>query len=165
VTPISHTTWVTKDHTTVVWGTPSIEHTTAILRWFVRRDEVSNHPFKELHRYQVNRKVHEKEGHEMGVNIEPSSREVLCASRTTPSWERCVKECAECNRRFRDCPARQQMAPLPRIRLEMTQKPFANCATDFAGPFYTMQGRGRPRMKRYLCLNAKYIIKNNDSLT
>ena len=24
--------------------------------------------------------------------------------------------------------------------------------TDFAGPFYTMQGRGRPRMKCYLCL-------------
>ena len=31
-------------------------------------------------------------------------------------------------------------------------KPFANCATDFTGPFYTIQGRGRVRVKRYLCL-------------
>ena len=45
------------------------------------------------------------------------------------------------------------MAPLPRMRLEITQKPFTNCATDFAGPFYTMQGRGRPRRKRHLCLS------------
>ena len=66
--------------------------------------------------------------------------------------KRCIKECAECNRRFRGCPAKQQMAPLPRIRLEMTWRPSANCATDFAGPFCTMQGQGRLRMKHYLCL-------------
>ena len=44
------------------------------------------------------------------------------------------------------------MAPLPRVRLEVTEKPFTNCGTDFAGPFYTMQGRGKARLKRYLCL-------------
>ena len=44
------------------------------------------------------------------------------------------------------------MAPLPQIRLQMTTKPFANCAVDFGGPCLSMQGRGRPRAKRYLCL-------------
>ena len=84
--------------------------------------------------------------------IESFARKVLCCSRMTASKKRCIKECAECNRRFRGCPAKQQMVPLPRIRLEMTWRPFTNCATDFAGPFYTMQGWGRPRMKCYLCL-------------
>ena len=96
---------------------------------------------------------HEQEGHEMGVNFTLNHlREKYFVIQGRQQVKRCIKECAECNRRFRSCPVRQQMAPLPRIRLEMTQKPFANCATDFAGPFYTMQGRGRPRVKRYLCL-------------
>ena len=96
---------------------------------------------------------HEREGHEMGVNFTLNHlREKYFVIQGRQQVKKCIKECAECNRRFRGCPARQQMAPLPRIRLEMTQKPFANCATDFAGPFYTMQGRGRPRVKRYLCL-------------
>ena len=43
------------------------------------------------------------------------------------------------------------MAQLPRVRSEMTQKPFANCA-DFAGPFYTILGRGRERVMRCLGL-------------
>lgn len=96
---------------------------------------------------------HEREGHEMGVNFTLNHlREKYFVIQGRQQVKKCIKECAECNRRFRGCPAQQQMAPLPRIRLEMTQKPFANCATDFAGPFYTMQGRGRPRVKRYLCL-------------
>ena len=93
---------------------------------------------------------HENEGHEMGVNFTLNHlREKYFVLHGRQQVKRCI---AECNRRFRGCPARQQMAPLPRIRLESTQKPFTNCATDFAGPFYTMQGRGRPRRKRYLCL-------------
>ena len=96
---------------------------------------------------------HETEGHEMGVNFTLNHlREKYFVVQGRQQVKRCINECAECNRRFRGCPAKQQMAPLPRIRLEMTWRPFANCATDFAGPFYTMQGRGRPRMKRYLCL-------------
>lgn len=31
-------------------------------------------------------------------------------------------------------------------------KPFTNCAVDFAGPYLTVQGRGKVRAKRYLCL-------------
>ena len=63
-----------------------------------------------------------------------------------------IKECPECRRRFRGKPATQQMASLPTRRLEATMKPFTNCATDFAGQLYTTQGRGRPRVKPYLCL-------------
>lgn len=96
---------------------------------------------------------HETEGREMGVNFTLNNfREKYFVAQGRQQVKRCIKECAECNRRFRGCPAKQQMAPLPRIRLEMTRRPFANCATDFAGPFYKMQDRGRPRMKRYLCV-------------
>ena len=51
-----------------------------------------------------------------------------------------------------DLPVQQQMAPLPQLRLQMTTKPFANCAVDFGGQYLTIQGRGRSRAKRYLCL-------------
>ena len=63
-----------------------------------------------------------------------------------------IRECLECQRRFRGKPATQQMAPLPIIRLEVTMKPFTNCAVDYAGPYLTVQGRGKTRAKRYLCL-------------
>ena len=96
---------------------------------------------------------HETAGHEMEVNFTLNHlREKHFVIQGRQHIKSCIKKCAECNRRFRDCPAKQQMAPLPRIRLEITRRPFTNCATDFAGPFYTIQGRGRPRIKRYLCL-------------
>lgn len=57
----------------------------------------------------------------------------------------------ECRRR-QARPAQQIMAPLPNIRLNMTLRAFASSAVDFAGPFITVQGRGKRREKRYLCL-------------
>ena len=44
------------------------------------------------------------------------------------------------------------MAPLPLNRLTASLRAFAKVAVDFGGPFMTMQGRGKPRQKRYLCL-------------
>ena len=44
------------------------------------------------------------------------------------------------------------MAPLPKTRLRFTFRPFAQTAVDFAGPLYTVQGRRKPRQKRWLCL-------------
>ena len=61
-----------------------------------------------------------------------------------------IRECLECHRRFRGKPATQQMAPLPTIRLEVTMKLFTT--VDFAGPYLTVQGRGKTRAKRYRCL-------------
>ena len=66
--------------------------------------------------------------------------------------KRVMRECFECARRFRSKPAHQQMAPLPKIRLQQSSRPFESCAVDFGGPFLTKQGRGRVRAKRYLCL-------------
>ena len=44
------------------------------------------------------------------------------------------------------------MAPLPASRLTLPLRAFERIGTDFAGPFFTKQGRGKSRMKRYLCL-------------
>ncbi len=96
---------------------------------------------------------HESEGHEMGVNFTLNHlRERYMVVNGRELVKRTIKTCAECKRRFRGKPSSQQMAPLPKIRLEPTMKPFTNCSVDFAGPFFTKQGRGRARIKRYLCL-------------
>ena len=44
------------------------------------------------------------------------------------------------------------MAPLPTSRLKPSLRAFVRSAVDFAGPFVTVQGRGKRREKRYLCL-------------
>ena len=96
---------------------------------------------------------HEMESHEMGVNYTLNhlrSRYHVIHSRQ--EVKACIHNCFECKRRFRLHPAKQQMAPLPQFRLLMTNRPFTNCATDYGGPYLTMQGRGRARTKRYLCL-------------
>lgn len=43
------------------------------------------------------------------------------------------------------------MAPLPDIRFKTPLKAFARIAFDYAGHFITVQGRGKPPGKRYLC--------------
>ena len=96
---------------------------------------------------------HEIEGHEMGVNYTLNHlREKYHVIHSRQEVKACIRNCYECKRRFRLHPAKQQMAPLPQFRLQMTYKPFTNCATDFGGPYMTIQGRGRTRTKRYLCL-------------
>jgi hypothetical protein len=59
--------------------------------------------------------------------------------------------CAECRRRKAQ-PSKQIMAPLPNIRLNMPLRAFAHVAVDYGGPFVTIQGRGKSRLKRYMCL-------------
>ena len=48
--------------------------------------------------------------------------------------------------------ATQIMAPLPLERLGRSMRAFDEVAVDYGGPFITKQGRGKTRMKRYLCL-------------
>ncbi|PIK45261.1 hypothetical protein BSL78_17882 [Apostichopus japonicus] len=43
------------------------------------------------------------------------------------------------------------MAPLPSIRVKIPFRAFARTSVDFAGPFLAKQGRGRIKLKRYLC--------------
>ena len=87
---------------------------------------------------------HELDCHEMDVNYTLNH---LCEKyhviHSRHEVKRCIQNCYECNRRFWLHPAKQQMAPLPQFRLEMTYRPFTNCATDFGGPYLMIQGRGR----------------------
>ena len=95
---------------------------------------------------------HESEGHQMGVSYTINHlREKYLVIHVREEVKRVNRECRECARRFKVQPVQQQMAPLPQIGLQMT-KPFANCTVDFGGPYLTMQGRGRPHAKHYLCL-------------
>ena len=96
---------------------------------------------------------HEKEGHQMRLNYTLNhlrERYIIVHARETA--KRIVRECNECKRRYKGKPLGQQMAPLPRIQLEIKMKFFTNSAVDFAGPFYTIHGREKSRVKRYLCL-------------
>jgi hypothetical protein len=61
------------------------------------------------------------------------------------------KSCNECKRR-KSKTAKQVMAPLPNVRLRFTFRPFDQTAVDFAEPFITIQGRGKKRLKRWLCV-------------
>ena len=53
------------------------------------------------------------------------------------------------------------MAPLPTSRQKPSLRAFARSAVDFAGPFITVQGRGKRREKRYLwlftCLTSRAV--------
>lgn len=96
---------------------------------------------------------HESEGHRMGLNYTINHlRTKYFVVHAREQVERVMRECLECAKRFRSRPACQQMAPLPRIRLQQSSRPFTNCAGDLGGPYLTKQGRGRVRAKRYLCL-------------
>ena len=95
---------------------------------------------------------HERANHAAGVNFilcQLSERFWIIAAREEiREWDH---ECNECKKR-RNKPACQIMAPLPKTRLRFTFRPFAQTAVDFAGPLYTVQGRRKPRQKRWLCL-------------
>ena len=63
-------------------------------------------------------------------------------------WENLCNSCA----RRKAKPAWQIMAPLPKCRFQEPLRAFARVAVDYAGPYFTIQGRARKRQKRYLCL-------------
>ena len=63
----------------------------------------------------------------------------------------CENECAGCRRRKAKA-AEQIMSPLPLARVTTSLRTFTRTSVDFGGPFVTLQGRGKRRQKRYLCL-------------
>ena len=73
---------------------------------------------------------------------------IIAAREAILEWE---KECAMYQKRKAKV-AQQIMAPLPLNRLIASLRAFAKVTVDFSGPFMTVQGRGKPRQKRYLCL-------------
>ena len=48
--------------------------------------------------------------------------------------------------------AKQVMSPIPLCRLATSIRAFMREAVEFAGPYITIQGRGKSRCKCYLCL-------------
>ena len=94
----------------------------------------------------------EKDNHVSGTNQTLASLStrywIVSGREEIREWE---NQCTECNRR-KAKPATQMMTPLPKIRLKMTLRAFSQEAVDFGGPFLTVQGRGKQRHKRYLCL-------------
>ena len=102
---------------------------------------------------------HEKGYHASGTNqtlADLSSRFWIIAAREKiRAWE---KNCTECRKR-KAKPARKVMAPLPRIKVKEPLRAFSKIAVDFAGPFFTIQGRGKARQKRYLCLFTCLLLR------
>ena len=95
---------------------------------------------------------HEKGNHASGTNqtlAALSARYWVISGREV--IRECEKECAECRRRKAKI-CQQVMAPLPLSRLKTSLRAFTRTAVDYAGPFITIQGRGKRRQKRYLCL-------------
>ena len=58
-------------------------------------------------------------------------------------WE---NQCNKCKKRKAKA-ASQLMGPLPRVRLRFSMRAFAQAAVDYGGPFITIQGRGKARLK------------------
>ena len=98
------------------------------------------------------KEFHEKGHHASGTNqtlAALSARFWIVSGREViREWE---KKCAECRRR-KSKACEQIMAPLPLSRLESSFRAFTRTSVDFGGPFITVQGRGKRREKRYLCL-------------
>ena len=63
-------------------------------------------------------------------------------------WEKSYNEC----RRRKLKAAEQIMAPLPDARLRQPLRAFAHVSFDYGRPFMNVQGRGKRRQKRWLCL-------------
>ena len=95
---------------------------------------------------------HEKANHSAGTNFilsQLSSRFWIIAARE--EIRDCEAECNGCKKRKNKL-ASQIMAPLPQVRLRLSYRAFDQVGVDYAGPFTTVQGRGKQRLKRYLCL-------------
>ena len=60
----------------------------------------------------------------MGLNYTINHvREKYLGVHVREQVKRVMRECCECARRFRSEPAHQQMAPLPKIRLQQSSRP------------------------------------------
>ena len=102
---------------------------------------------------------HELANHSAGINFvsaQISQRYWIPAAREEiKAWE---PECNECKKRKRKT-ANQIMGPLPPNRLRLTYRALDQTGVDYAGPFKTIQGRGKTRHKRWLCVFTCFSIR------
>ena len=99
---------------------------------------------------------HKKDYHADGTNqtlaVISSRFWIISAREEKREWKREWKnECNWCKRRKAKA-CIQIMAPLASNRSAMSFRAFERVAVDNGGPFITIQGRGKRRQKRYLCL-------------
>ena len=100
---------------------------------------------------------HEKIGHNSGVEhllTETRSRFWIIKGRR--AVRTVVENCLKCWR-SKAKPTVSVMAPLPKSRLQLPLRAFDRIGTDYCGPFYTKQGRRKPKAKRYMCLFTCFI--------
>jgi hypothetical protein len=96
--------------------------------------------------------AHEELGHGSGVEqVLTLLRSRFWIVKGRRAVRNIVESCAQCRRRFSVKTAEQNMAPLPRPRLQ-SLRAFERVGVDYGGPFLTKQGRGKAKAKRYLCL-------------
>ena len=101
---------------------------------------------------KVIKNEHEKTRHAYGVDYTLSEvRKKYWIPAGRQQIKKVLKNCRQCKINF-GMPKPPKMAPLPAIRLEGTMLPFTNASVDFSGAYITVQGRGKRRRKRYLCL-------------
>ncbi|XP_047137343.1 uncharacterized protein LOC124813841 [Hydra vulgaris] len=95
---------------------------------------------------------HEKANHVMGTNqLLTKLSEQYWVIRGRKEIRDAEAKCNKCKlKRFK--PAQQLMTPLPAMHFKEPRRSFARIGINFGGPFLTMQGRGKIRQKRYLCL-------------
>ena len=109
-------------------------------------------PRKEWVTKMIVKWYHEKANHAAGtshtLSLLSSRFWILQGREEIREWE---KECNRC-RKMKAKTAGQIMAPLPKFRLKEPLHAFARTAVDYGGPYITIQGRGKRRQKRYLCL-------------
>ena len=97
------------------------------------------------------KEAHEKAAHG-GVNLVLARlREKYWILAAREIISEMLRRCNQC-RRLKAVPAQQVMAPLPTERTSRSTWPFQKISVDMAGPFLTIQGRGKPRRKRYIAL-------------
>ena len=102
-------------------------------------------PRKSLVTMLIVKEFHEKDNHASETNQTLAALSIrywmMSGREVIREWER---QCAECRRRkAKTC--QQSMAPLPVSRMKSSLRAFTRTAVDYAGPFITIQGRGKRR--------------------
>ena len=96
--------------------------------------------------------VHDDVGHALGTNATLAAlHKRFWVVRGRVVVKNVQKRCSLCKINKAKV-AQPQMAPLPGFRYSLPLQAFAVVGIDFAGPFETKAGRGKPRNKRYLAL-------------
>ena len=116
----------------------------------------ARHPALLPKRHAVTRLIveqtHRDADHEMGVEHTISElRQRYWIIAVREAVKRVVRACPECIRRRR-LPETQKMGSKLPSHAQPTHSAFSHISVDFAGPFETRQGRGKTRLKRYLCV-------------